>query len=65
MCQIDRDDCNTMRVPKRKDVILWLKKIWEEFPVEMMKNSFTGSEYCFEDGIDYSGETESESNNDD
>ena len=54
-----------MRAPERKDVLLWLKKIWEEFPVEIVKNSFTGSGYYFEDGIDYSGEMESESNNDD
>ena len=51
--------------PKRKDVLIWLKEIWDEFPVEIVKNSFTGSGYYFEDGIDYSGETESESDSDD
>ena len=47
--------------PKRKDVCDWLKKIWAVFPVEIVKNSFTGSGYYYIDGIDYTGETESES----
>ncbi len=46
-------------------MLIWLKEIWDEFPVEIVKNSFTGSGYYFEDGIDYSGETESESDSDD
>ena len=56
---------DTIRSPKRKDVFEWVKKIWEKFPVEIVKNSFIGSGYYFEEGIDYSGETESESDIDD
>ena len=37
------------------------EKIWDEFSLEIVKNSFLGSRYCYIDGIDYSGETESES----
>ena len=33
----------------------------QEFPVETVKNSFKGEDYLFEDTIDCSGETESES----
>ncbi len=47
--------------PKRKDVFIWLKEIWEEFPLKIVKYSFTGSGYVFKDGIDCSGETESDS----
>ena len=32
--------------------------------MEIVKNSLTGSGYYFEDGIDYSAETESESDDD-
>ena len=39
----------------------WLKTIWNEFPVSIMQNSVAGSGYYYEDGIDYSGGTESES----
>ena len=49
---------------KRKDVLNWFKEIWDKFLVEVVKNSFTGSGYYFEDGIDYSAETESESDDD-
>ena len=38
--------------PKRKDVLNWLKEVWDTFLVEICKNSFTGSGYYFEDGID-------------
>ena len=47
--------------PKRKDMLLWLKTIWESFPTEIVQFSFTGSGYYFEDNVDYSGDTESES----
>ena len=47
--------------PTRIGVLNWLKKIWKEFPTQIVQNSFTGSGYFYEDGIDYSGETESES----
>ena len=35
--------------PKRKDVLNWLKEIWDMFPVEIVKDSFTGSGYDFEE----------------
>ena len=50
-----------MPCPKRKEILQWLEVIWEEFPIEIVKNSFTGSGYVYEDGVDYSGETESDS----
>lgn len=45
------------KIPSQKpiDVLRWLKSIWQEFPVGIVKNSFTGSGYYLEDGIDYSG----------
>ena len=46
--------------PKRKDVLNWLKEIWDEFQVEIVKNSFTGSGYYVEDGVVYKAKTESE-----
>ena len=42
----------------------WLKEIWDMFPVEIIKNSFTGSGYYLEDGIDWSAEMESEFDDD-
>ena len=50
-----------MPAPARTDILIWLKTIWEEFPIEIVKNSFLGSGYFYEDGVDYSGDTESES----
>ena len=47
--------------PKRKDVLNWLKTIWEAFPPSIVQNSFTGSGYYFEDNADYSGDTDSDS----
>ena len=35
--------------PKWKDVLNWLKEIWDTILVEIVKNSFTGSGYYFED----------------
>ena len=32
---------DTIRSLKRKDVLEWLQKIWEKFPVEIVKNSFS------------------------
>ena len=43
------------------DVKQWLKTILHEFPDSMVQNSFTGSGCYYEGGIDYSAETESES----
>ena len=45
----------------RKEILCWLKEIWEQFPLEMVQNSFTGSGYFFENTVDYSGDTGSES----
>ena len=50
--------------PKRKDVLNWLKEVWDKIRVGIDKNSFTESRYYFEDGVDYSAETESESDDD-
>ena len=46
---------------KRDDFLGWLKKIWYQLPVEIIKNSFKGWAYVFEEGKDYGIETESES----
>ena len=43
------------------EIVCWLKEIWEQFPLEVVKNSFTGSGYFFEDTVHYSGDAESES----
>ena len=40
-----------------------MKTIWDEFPINIVQNSFTGCGYVFEDGIDYSMDAESESDN--
>ena len=47
--------------PTRKEILLWLLEIWEQFPTEIVKYSFTASGYVFEDGVDYTVDTESES----
>ena len=47
--------------PKRNDVLNWLRTIWEAFPPSIVQNSFTGSGYYYEDNVDYSGDTESDS----
>ena len=49
--------------PERSDVLDSLK-MWDKFPTENMKNSFRRCAYFYEDGIDYSGSTESESESD-
>ena len=38
-----------------------VEKFWSEFPIQIVRNSFTASGYFYENGIDYFGETESES----
>ena len=50
--------------PTRKNIAEWPEEIWQQFPVQIVKNSFRGSGYFFKDTIDYSGETESESDAD-
>ena len=47
--------------PTRYDMLQWLKEIWHELPNEIVQNSFKGCGYIFEDGIDYSTGTESDS----
>ena len=41
----------------RYDALQWLKKIWYEFPNEIVQNSLKGCGSVFKDGIDYSMET--------
>ena len=43
--------------PKRKDILEWLKKIWDEFSTEIVQNSFIGSGYVYENNVHYSGAT--------
>ena len=50
-----------MPSPSRKGVVVWLKEIWDEVPIKITENSFTGSTYFFEDAVEYSRDTESES----
>ncbi len=40
-----------------------MKTIWDEFPIDIVQNSFTGCGYVLKDGIDYIMDTESESDN--
>ena len=47
--------------PTSKQIFSWLLDIWKEFPIQIVKNSFTGSRYFHHDTFDYSGDTESES----
>ena len=44
-----------------QEIVCWLKEIWEWFPLQIVKNLFGGSGYFVEDTVDYSGDTESES----
>ena len=50
-----------MPTPTGKEILCWLKEMWEQFPSEIVKNSFTGRSYFFGDAVDYYGETASES----
>ena len=45
----------------RNEVLLWLKKARCEFHIEIVQNSFKEFVYVFEDGIDCSMKTESDS----
>ena len=47
--------------PTRYEVLQSSKKIWCGFPIEIVQNSFKGCGQVFEDGIDYSMGTESDS----
>ena len=53
-----------MPTPSRSTVLQLLKKIWDEFPAEIVQNSFRRSGYVFEEGVDQSGATDSESDSD-
>ena len=44
-----------------REIVCWLKKIWEQFPLEIVKNLFTGGGYFFENTADHSRDTKSES----
>ncbi len=52
-----------LKGPKRLDIFTWMKTMWDEFPINTVQNTFTGCGYVFENGIDYSMENESESDN--
>ena len=52
---------NKLPATKRKDVLNWLKNIWEAFSPSIVQNSFTGSGYYYEDNFDYNGDTASDS----
>ena len=43
------------------DMLVWLKEIWKELPIEIVKNSCTGSESYRDEGIDYGADSASES----
>ncbi len=43
--------------------VTWMKTIRDEFPINIVQNSFTRCSYVFENQIDYSMDTESESDN--
>ena len=47
--------------PKRKDILEWLSTIWEAIPTEAVKTAFTASGYVFQESVDYTGATESDS----
>ena len=53
-----------MPSPKRKEILEWLKNIWKRFSVEIVRNSFTGYGYFFEEGINCETELETESDSD-
>ena len=57
---VRRTPGDKLPTPKRIDVFNWFKKFWSEFPNQVFQNSSTATGYFYEDGIDYSGETESE-----
>ena len=47
--------------PKYADKLNWLKKMWQEFTMQIVKNSFKGCGYVLEGGIDDTVDTQSES----
>ncbi len=47
--------------PKRVDVVEWLNEVWNNFQSDIVRNSFRGSGYYYDTNVDYSMETESES----
>ena len=50
-----------MPAVKQLDILNWLKQMWIEFPIGIVQNSFKGCGYVLEDELDYSMDTESES----
>ena len=47
--------------PKRSEVLSMLQEIWGRFEMEIVRNAFIGSGYVFHDNVNYSMDTESES----
>ena len=50
-----------MPTSTRKEILCRPKEISEQFPLEIVNNLFTDNGYFFEDTVDSSGDTESES----
>ena len=47
--------------PKSSEVLSKLQEIWGRFEMEIVRNAFIGSRYVFHDNVNYSMETEIES----
>ena len=50
--------------PERSDIATWLHNIWQEFPQQIIRNAIRHCGYAFDDGIDYSYDTQSEDEED-
>ena len=51
--------------PTRVRIAKWLHEIWGEFPGEIVKNAFRGCGYEYQQGVDYSYDTESDTDESD
>ncbi len=60
---VERTTGEKTKGPKCINILMCHKTIWDEFPINIGQNSFTCYGYVFEDGLDYSMETESEFGN--
>ena len=47
--------------PSRANIAHWLYDIWNEFPTEIVRNAYRGCGYVFEDDVNYSYDTETQS----
>lgn len=45
--------------PSRTDILGWIKNVWDEFPTQIVENSFSKCDYVFENVVDYSMDTDS------